>query len=131
MDCDNDVFWTAKQNDSSKYWVRLVFEKDFATYQFHGQCLYFFFTNYQYTGADKVHLLWSYKSDCLLDMDFISQTHNVKRYPKHGDEFSEYQLLNDSVIVVKYHFPEWTNEVNRIAKDSVFPKYFYLEDEPK
>jgi len=131
MDCDNDVFWTARQSDTASYWVRLVFKQDFAIYQVHGQCLHYYFTNYYHTGTDKIELLWSYKSDCLLNMDFMSQTHNIKKVPKHGDAFSEYQLLNDSVITVKYNFPEWTNEVNKIAKDSIFPKYFYLENESK
>ncbi len=124
-----DYFWYAKQNDSASYWVRIVFQKEFAVYQFHGQCLYWFFTNHYYTGTDKIELLWSYKTDCLLEMDFLKKSNGIKRYPKQGDAFCEYKLVNDSVIEVKYKFPEWIKKINEMEKDSIFPQYFYLEKE--
>ena len=127
MSDDKDYFWVAKQNEEASYWVRLVFQKEFAVYQFHGQCIYSFFTNHYHTKADKIELLWTYKTDCLLDMNFLKNSNGIKKYPKNGDSFCEYSLVNDSIIKVKYNFPEWTKKVNEIAKDSIFPQYLYLE----
>ncbi|MCX6231503.1 MAG: hypothetical protein NTZ33_08160 [Bacteroidetes bacterium] len=127
MSDTSDFFWYAKQSDTASYWIRIVFQKEFAVYQFHGQCIYWFFTNHYYTKADKIELLWSYKSDCLLTMDFLRKSNGVKKFPKAGDAFCEYSLLNDTVIVVKYNFPEWTEKINKMEKDSIFPKYLYLK----
>lgn len=128
MSDDKSFFWVAKQSDSASYWVRLVFQKEFVVYQFHGQCIYYFFTNHYHTGADKIELLWSYKTDCILDMDFLRQSNGIRRFPKPGDPFCEYELVNDSLIHVKYNFPEWTKEINKINKDSIFPNYLHLEN---
>jgi len=124
---EKDFFWTPQQSDSSSYWVRVVFENEFAVYQFHGQFIYWFFTNHYYTGTDKIELLWSYKTDCLLDMKFLSNSNGVKKYPKYGDSFCEYSLLNDSVIKVNYKFPEWVKKINETEQDSIFPQFLYLQ----
>lgn len=126
MSDNKDFFWCAKQSDTTSYWTRIVFQKELAVYQFHGQCIYWFFTNHYYTKADKIELLWSYKTDCLLSMDFLRKSNGAKKYPKAGDAFYEYSLLNDTVIFVKYNFPEWTDKINKMEKDSIFPKYLYL-----
>jgi len=123
---DADFFWNAKQSDSAKYWIRIVFQKDFAVYQFHGQCLYWFFTDNASPKSKKIELLWSYKVDCISDMNFIHESNGVKKYPKAGDYFSSYTLINDSVIKANYNFPEWVKAVNKRAKDSIFPTYLYL-----
>lgn len=127
MSDTSDYFWSVKQSDEGSYWIRIAFKEEFAVYQFHGQCLYWYFTNHYHTGTDVIELLWSYKTDCVLPMDFLRESNGVKKYPKSGDAFCEYTLLNDSVIRVKYNFPEWTDKVNKIAKDSVFPSYLYLD----
>jgi hypothetical protein len=127
MSDTTDFFWSAKQSDTASYWVRIVFHKEFAVYQFHGQCIYWFFTNHYYTGTDKIELLWSYKTDCLLKMDFLRKSNGIKKYPKAGEAFGEYSLLNDSVITVKYNFPEWAEKINKMERDSIFPKYLYLK----
>lgn len=127
MSNTTDFFWCSKQSDSANYLIRIVFQKEFAVYHFHGQCIYWFFTNHYFTEADKIELLWSYKTDCLLTMDFLRKSHGVKKFPKAGDAFCEYSLLNDTVIVVKYNFPEWTAKINKMENDSIFPKYLYLK----
>ena len=43
--------------------------------------------------------------------------------------FCEYNLVNDSVIEVKYNFPDWTDKINQMENDSLFPKYFYLQQD--
>jgi hypothetical protein len=126
MSDTTDYFWSAKQSEVGSYWIRVVFQEEFAVYQFHGQCLYWFFTNHYNTRTDAVELLWSYKTDCVLPMDFLKKSNGIKKYPKFGDAFCEYTLVNDSVIRVKYNFPQWAEKVNRIAKDSIFPTYLYL-----
>lgn len=127
MSDNKDYFWAAKQSDTAKYWVRVVFQKEFTVYQFHGQCLYWFFTNHYHTGTDKIELLWTYKTDCLLDMKFLRNSNGVKKYPKNGDSFCEYSLVNDSVIKVNYKFSEWVKKINETEKDSIFPHYLYLD----
>jgi hypothetical protein len=114
MSDTTDYVWNTNGADSGNYWVRLVFQKEFIVYQFHGQCLYWFFTHHYHTNTDKVELLWSYKTDCLLDMDFLSKPNGIKKYPKLGDSFCEYKLINDTTIVVNYNFPEWTNKINQL-----------------
>ena len=101
--------------------TELTFQEEFIIYWYHGQCLYWYFTN---NYKDSIDLLWSYKTDCLLDMEMLETSHGIKKYPKHGDTFSSYALINDTTIKVTYHFPEWTKKVNQIAKDSIFPNYF-------
>ena len=127
MSDTTDFFWCAKQSDTASYLIRIVFQKEFAVYQFHGQCIYWFFTNHYYTKADKIELLWSYITDCLLTMDFLRKSNGIKNFPKAGDAFCEYSLINDTVIVVKYNYPEWTEKINKMEKDSIFPKYLYLK----
>ncbi|MBB4804583.1 hypothetical protein HNP37_004680 [Flavobacterium nitrogenifigens] len=124
---DQDFFWSPKQSDTAKYLVRIVFQKEFAVYQYHGQCLYYFFTNHYHTKTDKIELLWTYKSDCLLDMKYLKQSNGIKEYPKNGDSFCEYTLVNDSVIKVNYKFPQWVKKINETEKDSIFPHYLYLQ----
>nr|WP_315238765.1 hypothetical protein [uncultured Flavobacterium sp.] len=126
-----DYSWIAKHNAPNSYYPRLVFQKEFAIYQFHGQCYYWFFTNHYYTGADKIELLWTYKKDCLYQPKSLQNSNGIKKYPKNGDAFCEYSLVNDSVIKVKYNFPEWVNKVNKIEKDSIFPMYLYLEKQDR
>lgn len=127
MSDNKDYVWIAKNVSQNSYYPRLVFQKEFAIYQFHGQCYYWFFTNHYYTGADKIDLLWTYKKDCLYQPKSLQNSNGIKKHPKIGDAFCEYSLVNDSVIKVKYNFPEWINKVNKIEKDSIFPKYLYLE----
>ena len=76
MSDNKDFVWSAKQSDTASYWVRLTFQKEFVVYQFHGQCLYWYFTNYYHTGTDKIELLWTYKTDCVLDMKFLKNSNS-------------------------------------------------------
>lgn len=122
-----DSVWTAKQNASESFYPKIIFHKEFAQYQFHSQCFYWFFTNYYYTGTDKIELFWTYKKDFAYDIESLEKTNGIKNHPRYGDDFCEYRLVNDSVIKVKYNFPEWVKKVNEIEKDSIFPQYFYLE----
>jgi hypothetical protein len=128
INCNEDAFWIDKQQgDASNYLIGLTFKEDYLIYRFHGQCYYWYFTNYYHTGTDKIELLWSYKTDCLLNMEFLEKTNGVKKFPRVGDSFCEYALVNDSVINVKYNFPEWVKEVNKIAEDTIFPNRLYLQ----
>jgi hypothetical protein len=127
MSDTSDFIWYANQGDTSKYWTRILFQKEFLVYQFHGQCIYWFFTKHYHSKEDKIELLWSYKTDCLLPMEFLRKSNGVKHYPQPGDKFCEYRLLNDTVLIVDYNFPEWINQINKIEQDSIFPKRFYLD----
>ncbi|MEI7508825.1 MAG: hypothetical protein WCJ62_05100 [Flavobacterium sp.] len=122
-----DFVWIPKHSETSGFLCEVVFKKEYLDYFYHGQCYYSYFTNYYHTKADKIELLWSYKSDCIGGVDFIEKQNGIKKYPKRGDSFCEYSLVNDTIIKVKYNFPEWAKEVNKISKDSIFPTYLYLK----
>lgn len=127
MSDNKDYNWYAKITDSISEYPRLIFQKEFAIYQFHGQCYYWLFTNHYYTGADKIELLWTYKKDCLFEPKSLQSSNGIRKYPKIGDSFCEYTLVNDSVMKVEYKFPEWVKKVNKSERDSIFPQYLYLQ----
>ena len=121
--------WTAEQTpEEGSSYPKIVFYDEYARIQFHGQCYYWFFTHHYYTGTDKIELVWTFKKDFVYDIESLSQSNGVKKFPHYDDVFSEYSLVNDSVIKVKYHFPEWVKKVNELEKYTVFPDYFYLEN---
>ncbi|MRX67016.1 hypothetical protein SAMN06265349_102948 [Flavobacterium resistens] len=125
---DNEGFtWSVKQGNSVSSDVKIVFQKEFVIYEFNRQCLYYFFTNHYYTGTDKIELIWSYKTDCLSEKNIFNVSDTKNESPKAGDRFCEFELVNDSVIHVKYNFSGWAKEINSINKDSIFPNFLYLE----
>ena len=118
--------WVTKHADYVNYLCEIIFKEEYAVYHYHGQCHYSYFTNK--TGNENtLELYWSYKTDCLLNMDFLEKPNGIKKYPKRGDSFAQYTLVNDSTIRVNYYFPEWIKKINMITKDSIFPAYFYLD----
>jgi hypothetical protein len=116
--------WCANHEIGTQYMCQITFHDEYAIYWYHGQCQYYYFTNY--IDDNKIELEWTYKSDCILDMSVIGKSNGLKKYPHQGDSFAIYTLINDTVIRVKYFFPDWTKKVNEIMKDSVYPTYLYL-----
>jgi len=114
MSDHQDYSWVTKNADSTGHYPRIIFQREFAVYQYYGQCYYWYFTHHYYTGTDKIELLWTYKNDCLYGPESIEKSNGVKNYPKIGDAFCEYSLVNDTIIKVNYNFPEWVNKVNEI-----------------
>jgi hypothetical protein len=122
---DQFIRWRPNHSDTTSYMCEITLHKITALYWYHGQCGYDYFT---YLTSDKtIDVLWSYRSDCLLNMAFLEKSNGIKRYPKRGDKFATLTLVNDTTLSVKYNFPEWTKKVNEIAKDSLFPTYHYLQ----
>lgn len=121
--------WSPHHADTTAYLCEMQFADEYAMNFFHGQCIYFFFT-YTTDAQDyqQVQLEWTYKTDCLLNMSFLEKANGAKLYPKHGDIFAIYRLLNDTTLDVEYKFPEWVQKVNQIAKDSLFPQRLYLRN---
>lgn len=118
------IHWRPNHSDTTSYICEITLHEITALYWYHGQCGYDYFT---YNTSDTtIDVLWSYRSDCILDMDFLEKSNGVKKYPKRGDNFATLTLVNNTTIRVKYNFPEWTKKVNQIAKDSLFPTYYYL-----
>jgi hypothetical protein len=117
--------WAAKHPDTTQYLCEITFHKEYLIYWYHGQCQYYYLTNR--IGPNSIGLIWSYKTDCILDMDFLEKSNGVKSYPKPKDNFATYTLINDSTIHVEYDFPDWAKRVNNMASDSIFPSYFYLQ----
>jgi hypothetical protein len=121
---DQFIHWAPNHPDTTSYMCEIALHKITALYWYHGQYGYDYFT---YKISDTtIDVLWSYRSDCMLNMDFLEKSNGVKKYPKRGDNFATLSLVNDTTIRVKYDFPEWTKKVNEIAKDSLFPTYYYL-----
>lgn len=119
--------WMPEQPESGGYFCQLAFEDEYVVYWFHGQCGYYFFTYTTYAQTfQQVALIWTYKTDCLLDMSLLEKSYGLKRYPRHGDIFATYKLKNDSTLNVEYHFPDWVKEVNSAANYPLFPKELYI-----
>lgn len=118
--------WIASLSDTSKYMVQVNFHDRYLTYWFHGQCMYDFFS-YTYTrDTPQVYMFWSYLPDCMLDLSYLDQANGIKKHPKPREEFASFRLLSDSIVEVRYKFPEWVDKVNKIAGDSIFPKRFFI-----
>jgi hypothetical protein len=122
----NDIAsrWAPARTRESNYLNEITFDEKTVSYAFHGQCVYDYFT---YLRSDStLDVLWSYRMDCKLNMDFLEKSYGIKNHPIHGDVFATFTLTNDSTITVNYHFPDWTNKINAVAQDSIFPAYYFL-----
>jgi hypothetical protein len=116
--------WRSRKTDSTSYSSSIIFHKGRAAYAYHGQCIYTYTTR-QITND--IDLLWSYEADCILDMDILEKGNSIASFPKKGDRFATYQLVNNSTLQATYYFPDWVNRINELKKDSLFPVFFYLE----
>jgi hypothetical protein len=127
--CSNDQFnhWAPNHPDTTNYMCEITLHEITALYWYHGQCGYDYFT--YLTSDSTIEVLWSYRTDCILNMDFLEKSNGIKKYPKRGDTFATMTLTNDTILKVKYNFPEWVKKVNEIAKDSLFPTYYYLRQD--
>lgn len=120
--------WGPHHPDTTSYLCEMKFEDEYAMVFFHAQCIYFFFTSTTHAkDYQQVQLIWTYKSDCLLNMSFLERSNDVKQYPRYGNRFATYKLINDTTLWVEYMFPEWVQKVNQIARDSLFPQRLYLK----
>lgn len=122
---DQFIRWAPDHPDTASYLCEITLHEITALYWFHGQCGYDYFT--YVTSDTTIDVLWSYRTDCILDMEFLEKSNGIKKYPKRGDDFATFTLINDTTLKVKYNFPGWTKKVNEIAKDSMFPNYYYLQ----
>lgn len=118
------IHWAPVCPENHSYMCDITLHKISVLYWFHGQCAYDYFT-YQ-TSDTTIDVQWLYRSDCILNMDFLDKSNGVKKHPKLGDKFATLTLINDTSIQVNYYFPQWVEKVNKIAKDSLFPSYYYL-----
>ena len=125
--CSNDPFilWAPKHADTTNYKCEISLHENTALYWYHGQCTYDYLTNL--TSDSTIEVLWSYRSDCILNMDFLEKSNGISKSPNCGDTFATLTLINDTTLKVNYNFPEWTKRVNAIAKDSLFPIFYYLK----
>lgn len=124
---DTSIHWSPQHPDTTKYICEISLHRITALYWYHGQCVYDYFT--YLTSDTTIDVLWSYRNDCVLNMDFLEKSNGKKKYPKRGDTFATITLTNDTTLNVTYHFPDWTAKVNEIAKDSLFPRYYFLEQD--
>jgi hypothetical protein len=122
---DKFIHWAPNHSNTTNYMCEITLHEITALYWYHGQCGYDYFT--YITSDTTIDVLWSYRTDCILNMDFLEKSNGIKKYPKRGDTFATLTLVNDSTLTVKYNYPDWIKKVNQIAKDSLFPIYYYLK----
>jgi len=122
---DQFIHWAPNHPDTTNYMCEITLHEITALYWYHGQCAYYYFT--YLTSDTTIEVLWSYRTDCISNMDFLEKSNSIKKYPKRGDTFATLTLVNDTTLNVKYNFPEWCKKVNEITKDSLFPNYYYLQ----
>ncbi len=121
---DHFIHWAPIHSDAASYLCEITLHDKTVLYWYHGQCGYDYFTDL--TSDTTIEVLWSYRADCILNMDFLEQSNGAKKYPKPRDNFATLTLVNDTTLKVSYNFPEWIKKVNQTAKDSIFPTYYYL-----
>lgn len=102
------VRWAPKRNDSMDY--NLVCEINLSRgntvqYWYHEQCLYEYFI-YE-TSDNTIDVEYTFKSDCMLNLDFLEKSNGAKKHSKLRNHFATYHLVNDTTIQVEYFFPEW------------------------
>lgn len=119
------IHWAPNHPDTTGYMCQITLGKISALYWYHGQCQVDYLT--YLTSDTTIDVLWSYRTDCILNMDFLEKSNGIEKYPKCGDIFATLTLINDTTLKVKYNFPEWAKKVNEIVKDSLFPTYYYLK----
>ena len=124
---DQFTHWAPKNAGYRSYMCEITLHKITVLYWYHGQCGYDYFT--YLTSDTTIDVVWSYRSDCILNMDFLEKSNGVKKYPKLGDIFATLTLVNDTTIEAKYDFPEWAKRFNEIDKDSLFPTNYYLKND--
>jgi hypothetical protein len=128
--------WRPKQNQSSTHLIELTLKngpKYVTTYKY-GSCKHFY--SIKLTNDSTVELIWDFQENsenCPADTIAFGFLYNEKsvginEYPKQGETFSTYTLINDTTLRVMYSFPEWIKKINVITKDSIFPTYLYLTD---
>jgi hypothetical protein len=122
---DKFIHWAPHHSDTTNYMCEISLHEITVLYWYHGQCGYDYFT--YITSDTTIDILWSYRTDCILNMDFLEKSNGIKKYPKLGDTFATFTLINDSTLKVKYNYLDWTKKVNRIAKDSLYPIFYYLK----
>jgi hypothetical protein len=121
---DSYFRWKTNHADTTNYQCEIEMADQYMVHWFHGQCAYYYFTFV--TSDTIVNMLWSYKTDCILNMDFLEKSHGEKEFPKKGDLFATYTMTNDSTLKAKYYFPKWTHKINEIAQDSLFAIYYHM-----
>ncbi|MDH7462156.1 hypothetical protein QEG73_12735 [Chitinophagaceae bacterium 26-R-25] len=124
---DKFIHWAPHHPDTTSYMCDISLQKITVLYWYHGQCGYDYFS--YLTSDTTIDVLWSYRADCILNMDFLEKSNGVKKYPKRGDDFATLTLVNDTTLRVTYNFPEGTKKVNEIVKDSLFPTNYYLQQD--
>jgi hypothetical protein len=114
------------EHKTTKWLCEMRLRSDFVTLSFHGQCDYDFFT--YYTSDSTIDMLWSFRGDCISDMDFVTRPAGISKRPKTGDIFATYTLTNDTTISATYYYPELVNRANKTAGDSLFGRKYYLRN---
>lgn len=114
--------WKAANADTSQWYLRVDFHDEYLTYWYHGQCVYSYFTQ---SKSDTIQMLWTWKKDCLLDMDFLERYNGSTDRPTSGEVFADYCIENDSTVRVRYAFPEWIATINKMERDSIFPQFLH------
>jgi hypothetical protein len=115
------LYWFTKDNRGNMTGASIAFHETSIQYLYSNESDYVY--NYHNLTENKFDLVWASRTRKKLEL--IESSHGITKYPKNGDIFATYTLINDSVMSVKYRFPDWIKKVNQLAKDSIYPKYLY------
>lgn len=120
------VYWKPNSTSKTTYYCSINFNGKNAQFWFDRKCPYYFETIK--TGYRTFDMYWSLKMKerCKSDLYFLEQSNGINSFPKEGDFFAKYTIVNDSLISVDYKYKDWIQKVNSLAKDSLFPKYLYF-----
>jgi len=101
----------------------LCFNNKKVEFHFNATCMYEFDTKLQ---NDSIVIFWGLDSDCTFDRGISTEVDNILN-PTKGDIFASCKIINDSVLMMDYHFEAWTSYQNIRVKDvdTLFPKLFF------
>lgn len=102
--------------------IRVDIHADSIVYWYHGQCQHVYRAEYN-AGISKMY--WTFRSDCLLDLDHLESNYDPIGAPERDSLFAEFFLLNDSTVKVTYAHQEWVRAVNSTVRDSIFPDFLH------
>ena len=75
---------------------------------------------------DRVIIYWAKVTSCP-DKYGLSKTFSSVQAPVAGKPFADISIVNDSVLSVKYRYPDWINELHHHShnQDTLFPTAFF------
>lgn len=77
---------------------------------------------------DKLTVYWVRATGCPVRYG-LDKTFSSVQAPVAGRPFADISIVNDSILFVKYLYPDWIEELHRhlSGQDTLFPNVFFRE----